>query len=517
MRSSLFLAACLIVAAVQPADAQVAALGRYAVALPEDSAPPPVPREFRGVWIATVANLDWPSRPGLPADAQKAELVALLDHAVRLRLNAVVFQVRPAADALYESRIEPWSAVLSGTMGTAPSPRYDPLAFAVAEAHRRGLELHAWFNPYRARYRNERARASGSHISRAMPSVVKRYGPYLWMDPGEPAVRERTMRVILDVVRRYDIDGVHLDDYFYPYPERDRRGRLIAFPDDRSWTRYRRGGGTLERDDWRRRNVDLLIQSLYTEIRKAKPWVRFGISPFGIWRPGYPAPVRGFDQFANLYADARRWWREGWLDYLTPQLYWRSTAPQQPYAPLLAWWAQENVKGRHLWPGNAAYKVTNTGERWAATELADQVRLTRDQPGATGNIHFNMSAFVSDWDAVTERMASGPYADAALAPATPWLSRAEPAAPVVTRRDEAAAVVLDVTAPASPPASPAAPRWWLMRARYPDGWRAFLAEPAVRTIRLGADAGGKLPDLVTVNAIDRVGVESETVYALAPL
>ena len=506
---------CLL-ATLRPTAAQsVAALGRYAVTLPEDSAPPPLPREFRGVWIATVGNIDWPSRRGLSVADQKEELILLLERAARLRLNAVIFQVRPAADALYESRYEPWSAVLTGTMGKDPG--YDPLAFAITEAHRRGLELHAWFNPYRAQYRNEKAKPARNHVSRTMSAVVKKYGPYLWMDPGEPSVRAQTTRVILDVVRRYDIDGVHLDDYFYPYPERNRRGQLIPFPDDRSWSRYVKAGGTLDRSDWRRQNVDTLIRSLYTEIRKAKPWVRFGISPFGIWRPGYPAPVRGFDQFASLYADARRWWREGWLDYLTPQLYWRSSAPQQPYAALLAWWAQENVRGRHLWPGNAAYKVTGSGERWPSTELADQVSLTRDQAGASGNIHFNMTAFVNDWDALTSRMASGPYAEAALPPATTWLARAEPEAPVVTRRDEAAAVVLQVSPPARPRAPTAAVRWWLVRARYPDGWRAFLADPTTRTIRLAADAGGQLPDLVGVSAIDRVGVESEVMHVLAPL
>ena len=493
----------------------VASLGRYAVALEEDSAAPPVPREFRGVWVATVANLDWPSRPGLPADEQKAELISLFDRAVRLRLNAVIFQVRPAADALYESTLEPWSAVLTGTMGK--SPGYDPLAFAVAEAHRRGLELHAWFNPYRARYRDDRAKASPTHVSRRMPAVVKRYGPYLWMDPGEPAVRELTTRVILDVVRRYDIDGVHLDDYFYPYPERNRRGSVIAFPDDRSFRRYRAGGGTLDRDDWRRENVDRLIASLPAEIHRVKPWVRFGISPFGIWRPGYPSAVRGFDQFANLYADARRWLNEGWLDYLTPQLYWRSGAPQQPYAALLEWWAEQNTRGRHLWPGNAAYKVTNSGERWPASELVEQVRLTREQPGASGNIWFNMTSFVNDWDAVSDRMATGPYAAPALPPATPWLGRSIPDAPLVTRRDEGSAVTLTVAAPGRPVSPSALARWWLVRARYPEGWRAYLAEAGERTIRLSADSAGQLPDLIAVNAIDRVGVESDAILLLPPM
>src|SRR5688572_3363792 len=235
----------------------------YARALPSEPDAPPVPREFRGAWIATVDNIDWPSRQGLSVDAQKAELLALLDHSAAIRLNAVIFQVRPAADAFYTSTLEPWSVYLTGRNGRAPDPDWDPLAFAVAEAHLRGLELHAWFNPYRAKFRGDPGPLSSRHVSRTMPSVVKRYGSYLWMDPGEPTVRAHTTKVIIDVVRRYDIDGVHIDDYFYPYPEADRRGREIPFPDDPSWKRYQRSGGTLDRDDWRRRNVDLLVEQLY--------------------------------------------------------------------------------------------------------------------------------------------------------------------------------------------------------------------------------------------------------------
>jgi uncharacterized lipoprotein YddW (UPF0748 family) len=518
--TSILLASLVTTALVAQRPAQA---GWYAVALPDDSLPPPIPREFRGEWIATVGNLDWPSRPGLPASEQQAELLAILDRAVQMHLNAIVFQVRPAADALYKSSLEPWSAVLTGTMGKDPG--WDPLAFAVAESHKRGLELHAWFNPYRARYRDDKAKATRTHVSRAMASVVKRYGPYLWMDPGEPRVRDLTTKVIVDVVKRYDVDGVHVDDYFYPYPERDRRARVIDFPDGVSWKKYRKSGGTLERDDWRRRNVDLLVQNLYTEIKKAKPWVRFGVSPFGIWRPGYPASVRGFDQYANLYADPRKWLAEGWLDYLTPQLYWRSGAPEQNYAALLGWWASQNVRGRHLWPGNAAYKVTNGGERWSAAELVNQIRLTRDQPGAGGNVHFDESALRANYDDVRGRMAAGPYLAPALPPATPWLSRGVAPAPVVTRQNAPDGIVLQVTVPAAPAGaragaaaarSSSVPRWWLVRARYPDGWHALIVDAAERTVRLPPDGGGQLADMVAMNAVDRVGVESAPVFLLPP-
>ncbi|HEU4562410.1 MAG TPA: family 10 glycosylhydrolase, partial [Longimicrobium sp.] len=298
---------------------------------------PAVRREFRGVWIATVANIDWPSRPGLPADSQRAELIALLDRAQALKMNAIVFQIRPAGDALYRSQLEPWSEYLSGTQGTAPSDNYDPLEFAITESHRRGMQLHAWFNPYRARHTSAKTPEAANHLSRTNPDVVKRYGRYLWMDPGEPRVQDHSINVILDVVRRYDVDGVHIDDYFYPYPERDSAsGRNIDFPDEPSWQRYQAGGGRLSRDDWRRNNVDTFVERMYREVHRVKPWVQVGISPFGIWRPGHPQQiVTGFDQYAAIYADARKWLREGWTDYFVPQLYWPIARTGQSYPVLL--------------------------------------------------------------------------------------------------------------------------------------------------------------------------------------
>jgi len=484
----------------------------YARALAADLDAPPVPREFRGVWIATVDNIDWPSKPGLPVDSQKVELLALLDHAARLRLNAVILQVRPAADAFYRSTLEPWSVYLTGRNGRAPVPAWDPLAFAVAEAHRRGLELHAWFNPYRARYRGDRGPLSARHVSKTMPAVVKRYGQYLWMDPGEPTVRAHTTKVIIDVVRRYDVDGVHIDDYFYPYQERDRRGRIIPFPDDRSWNRYRRSGGTLDRDAWRRRNVDLLVESLYRQIKSVKPWVKFGVSPFGIWRPGFPASVRGLDAYDALFADSRRWLAEGWLDYFAPQLYWPVGAPQQSYPALLEWWAGQNQRGRHLWPGNGTYKVTDAGSaRWPATEVVQQITLTRDQPGAGGNVHYNMTALVRSIDALADRLTTGPYAGPALVPASPWLAARPPTTPIVSVTRNARNLTLRISVPADRKAASSTPRWWLVRARYEDGWHALVVDANTPAVTVPAGASGDLPDFVEVNAIDRAGVESPAV------
>jgi len=480
----------------------------YAAALASDLDAPPVPREFRGVWIATVDNIDWPSKPGLRVEIQQAELLDLLDHAARIRLNAVILQVRPAADALYRSTLEPWSVYLTGRNGRAPDPAWDPLAFAVTEAHKRGLELHAWFNPYRARYRGDRGPLSSQHVSRTMKSVVKPYGPYLWMDPGEPTVRAHTTKVILDVVRRYDIDGVHIDDYFYPYPELDRRRREIPFPDDASWTRYRRAGGSLDRDSWRRRNVDLLVEALYKEIKAAKPWVKFGISPFGIWRPGYPEKVRGLDAYEVLFADSRRWLNEGWLDYFTPQLYWAVGAAQQSYPQLLEWWAGQNSRGRHLWPGNGTYKVTDFGSvRWPANEVVQQIALTREQPGAGGNVHYNMTALVRSVDALADRLLAGPYSGPALVPATPWLSKAPPIMPVVSVTRSARDMTLRISRGGVAPL----PRWWLVRSRYADGWHAQVIDAAATTVVVSPGRSRDLPDLIVVSAIDKAGVESEPV------
>ena len=481
----------------------------YAPALRSDLDAPPLSREFRGAWIATVDNIDWPSKPGLPVDSQKAELLALLDVSARLRLNAVIFQVRPAADALYESRLEPWSVYLTGRNGRPPSPEWDPLAFAVAEAHRRGLELHAWFNPYRAKFRSDRGPLSSMHVSRTMSSVVKRYGAYLWMDPGEARVRDHTTKVILDVVRRYDIDGVHIDDYFYPYPESNRRG-MIPFPDDASFNKYRKGGGKLDRDSWRRQNVDLLVEQLYRGIKGAKPWVKFGVSPFGIWRPGYPSSVRGLDAYDALFADSRRWLVEGWLDYFTPQLYWAIDAPQQSYPQLLEWWASQNHRGRHLWPGNGTYKVANFGsQRWPANEMLRQITITRDRAGAGGNVHYNMGSLVRSTDALAERLQRGPYAAPALVPASPWLSIRPPSTPQVTVSRARSTITLRIVADRSEPRS--LPRWWLIRARYADGWRAQVVDARSGTVTLTPGGALELPDFFVVNSIDRAGVESPPV------
>ncbi len=395
------------------------------------SVPSPM-REFRAAWVATVANIDWPSKPGLPVERQKAELVAILDKSVDLKLNAIVLQMRPACDALYDSKLEPWSDFLTGTMGKAPDPYYDPLSFAVDEAHKRGLELHVWFNPYRAHHPSSRSPISADHISKTHPELVKKYGKYLWLDPGEKAVQDYSLSVILDVVKRYDVDGVHIDDYFYPYKEKDSSGAIIDFPDEPSWQAYVKSGGTLSRPDWRRENVNTFIQRMYDAVKAEKKWVKVGISPFGMWRPGFPPQIKGFDQYSELYADARKWIVKGWLDYWTPQLYWRIDQVSQSYPVLLKWWVEQNNHNRHIWPGNYTSRVADGKTGWAAKEVADQILATRAQAGATGNVHFSMKVFLENRGGLNDLLKAGVYSQPALVPASTWLDDQPPAQPEVT-------------------------------------------------------------------------------------
>ena len=462
--------------------------------------PPTIGREFRGVWVASVDNIDWPSRPGLSTAAAKRELITLLDRARSAGLNAVIFQVRPAGDALYVSKLEPWSEYLTGRQGVGPKPAWDPLAFAVQEAHKRGMELHAWFNPYRARHPSAKGSVSSRHLARRRPALVKSYGKHLWMDPGEPEVRAHTVAVIIDVVKRYDIDGVHLDDYFYPYKERAPDGSLLEFPDSGSYARYLVGGGALGRDDWRRDNVDRMVEELYRRIHEAKPGVKFGVSPFGIWRPGYPDQIRGFDAYTELYADARKWLREGWVDYFAPQLYWPVAQQAQSYPVLLRWWAEQNLYGRHIWPGNFASRV---GERtrapWLTSEIVSQVAATRAEAGAGGNIHFSAKVFLEDRDSIATRMARQSYGATALVPPSPWLTVVEQGEPrVEMRRDARGAMTARLT-----PSGRELPRWWLVQVRMASGvWSSTLVRGQVRDVPIAAAA-----DRVAVRAVDGAAIE----------
>lgn len=394
--------------------------------------PPVAPREFRGVWIATVANIDWPSKRGLPAAQQQAEIRQLLDTAVDLRLNAVVLQVRTSADALYASTLEPWSEYLTGVQGQ--SPGYDPLAVWLEEAHARGLELHAWINPYRARQSGGRSTPAASHVSRSHPEWVRSYGDQLWIDPGEPAAAEHTLAVCRDLLSRYAVDGLHIDDYFYPYPVQDAAKVDVDFPDEPSWSRYLSQGGRLTRADWRRENVDRLVERLHALVRELRPAARVGISPFGLPRPDLrPAGIEGFSQYDKLYADVELWMARGWLDYLAPQLYWPRAQKPQAFEPLLRAWQGLNPQQRHVWPGLFTSRAVTDAAGWTPEEIAAQIEICRSAPVSGGHLHFSMVPLAQNRRGLTQQLRQGVYAQAALPPATPWLD-APPCGPVTLLR-----------------------------------------------------------------------------------
>jgi uncharacterized lipoprotein YddW (UPF0748 family) len=400
--------ACSTPSPLPPGEAALAGAGTGEAG--PSTLPPAPPREWRAAWIATVANIDWPSKPGLPAEQQQAEIRALCDAAARIGLNALILQVRTSADALYESRLEPWSEYLTGVQGQHPG--YDPLAVWLAECRLRGLELHAWFNPYRARQGTARSPAADSHVSRARPEWVKRYGDQLWMDPGEPAAAEHTLAVVRDLLSRYAVDGVHIDDYFYPYPVPDAATKAdLDFPDEPSWQRYVAQGGRLARADWRRFSVNTLVQKLYTMAHEVRPGTRVGISPFGLPRPGLRPPgIAGFSQYDKLYADVELWLREGWLDYLAPQLYWPRAQTAQAFEPLLQAWRALNPLGRPIHPGLFTSRINDTPQSWLPEEILGQIDSTRRLSPGSGHIHFSMAALAQNRKGIADALREGPYA-----------------------------------------------------------------------------------------------------------
>ncbi|HET6406954.1 MAG TPA: family 10 glycosylhydrolase [Chthoniobacteraceae bacterium] len=355
--------------------------------------------EFRGAWVASVYNIDWPSKPGLSAGQQQAELREMLDKAKAIGLNAILFQVRPMADAVYESRIEPWSGFISGSQGSGPG--YDPLEFAIREAHARGLELHAWFNPFRAATKVDGPFAK-NHISRTHPEWIRRHGSLLWIDPGEPGARDYVLSVVMDVVKRYAIDGVHIDDYFYPYPAKGVRD----FADDKSWDRYGTGSG-LSRADWRRDNINRFVATLYKTVKAEKANVKVGISPFGIYRPGVPATIEaGLDAYSMLYCDPKLWLEKGWCDYLAPQLYWSIEPAKQSFPVLLDWWRAQSKAGRPVWPGIATGRI---GDKRPAKEIANQIKLTRQGTDSPGHIHWSIKSLMQNRGGVSDLLTRDIY------------------------------------------------------------------------------------------------------------
>ncbi|MFC7643107.1 glycoside hydrolase family 10 protein [Streptosporangium lutulentum] len=397
-----------------------------AAACPVDARYPK--RQLRGVWIATTQNIDWPSRAGLPVARQQAEYLKILDSAVKRRFNAVFVQVRPASDAFYASSLEPWSQYLSGT--ASKNPGWDPLAFLVAEAHKRGLEFHAWFNPYRASYGTNLGKLPANHPARLHPDWIVKYGGQSYYNPGLPQVRNHVTTVVKDVVSRYDVDGVHFDDYFYPYPVSGS-----TFADNAAFKKY--GKGT-KLADWRRSNVNKLVAQVDKAVHDTKKYVKFGISPFGIWRNKSNDPTgsatAGMSAYDSIYADSRHWIRQGTVDYVIPQLYWPRGFKVADYNVLTPWWAKEvRGTGVGLYIGQALYQV-GTGGAWSDPgELSAHLAVNRKYKEVQGDVYFSAKQLLTNPLGALDRVVKSGYSRPALLPLIKDLGTQAPAAPAEVR------------------------------------------------------------------------------------
>jgi len=397
-------------------------------------------RELRAAWIATVSNIDWPSKPGLPAEEQQRQFKARLDQLQSLGINTVIVQIRPTADAFYQSDIEPWSRYLTGKAGAPPSPYYDPLAFMIAEAHKRNMDFHAWFNPFRALTDSKKNPNPSSHVTFRHPDWVISYGGKSYLDPGNPAAREYVVSVISDVVARYDIDAVHLDDYFYPY-----RIAGQEFGDAASFKKY--NTGIAGRDDWRRANVTMFVQLLNNTIKAQKPWMKLGISPFGVWRNQSKDPIGsptrgGQTNYDDLFADVRLWQEKGWIDYLMPQLYWEHGHRLVAFETLQPWW-QSHAYDRHVYYGLGLYRMLPPAKgAWLSVhELLWQIRDTRTQAPGSGYALYS----ASNLDKISLPIADSLRAlnqTIAIPPAMPWLDSIAPATPKITATASTAGTLL---------------------------------------------------------------------------
>ncbi|MBS1793203.1 MAG: family 10 glycosylhydrolase [Acidobacteria bacterium] len=453
-------------------------------------------REFRAVWVATVDNIDFPTRKGLSVEEQKAEILKDLDLAAELKMNAVIFQVRPMADAIYASKIEPWSEFLTGAMGRAQ--KFDPLAFLCAEAHKRGILVHAWFNPYRA-YHPAAKTVSPGHVTQKRPEFVRKYGDYQWLDPTDDEVKKYSLSVVRDVVRRYDIDGVHFDDYFYPYPITEN-GQKIDFPDEENWQEYLAAAARmssekmrripLKRDEWRRANVDEFIETVGREIRKIKPEIMYGISPIGVESIN----------LTELYADAGKWLRDGTVDYLAPQLYWRIDRPEREFPLLLKFWEDINTKKRHVWAGIGTYKINEPKEKYSAREILDQILLTRKIQSTAGNIQFSFKSLRNDFDGIQKALRENVYQSAALIPASPWIKAKKPRPPrVVIARDR------DFVRARWTETGTRRAFWFVVYVKDKNGWSCSVRPASEKSIALSAD---RRIEKILVTSVDRLGNES---------
>lgn len=390
--------------------------------------------EFRAVWIATVENIDWPSKRGLSAEQQREEFIHLLDLHKRNGMNAIIMQIRPVADAFYPSRFEPWSEYLTGKQGWPPTPYYDPLQFMIEETHKRGMEFHAWINPYRAVFNVNRSSVAPGHISRLFPQWFVTYGNTKYFDPGMPEAREHVTRVVRDLVERYDLDAIHFDDYFYPYHIPGKE-----FPDDLSYTKY---GNGIDKGDWRRSNVDTIIRMLGETIKSVNPRVKFGISPFGVWRNSSQdqrgsASKAGVTNYDDLYADILLWLEKGWIDYVVPQLYWETTHKLVGFNMLLEWWAN-NAYGKHLYIGHGIYRaLESTIGSWKnPREIPGQIKAVRGNSNVQGSAYFRSSSLARNPNGWCDSLRNGYYKYPALIPPMKWIDSIPPISPLMENLNE---------------------------------------------------------------------------------
>ena len=371
-------------------------------------------REFRGIWLATVENIDWPSKKYLSSEEQKTEFINIINRLKKDKINAVFMQIRPSSDAFYESEIEPWSEWLTGKQGKIPDPYYDPLKFIIEECHKRGIEIHAWFNPFRSVVNINTSDISRKHISKTHPGWNIEYGKYKWLNPGLPEVRNYVTDIVMDVVRRYNIDGVHFDDYFYPYPINNKR-----FRDERTFAKYSRG--IKNPDVWRRDNINIFVKQVSDSIHKVKPGCLFGISPFGIWKNNSSdnsgSVTKGSESYYKTYSDSKKWIMEDWVDYLVPQLYWNIGNSFADYKTLAEWW-NNNSSGRNIYIGQAIYKIANdyNSDWMKKDQLPMQIKLNRSLKNISGNVFFNTHTFLKNPLGFEDSVESNYYKSYALTP-----------------------------------------------------------------------------------------------------
>jgi uncharacterized lipoprotein YddW (UPF0748 family) len=385
--------------------------------------------EFRGVWVATVVNIDFPSSKNLSTQQQKDEFIKLLDMHKRNGMNAVIVQIRPASDAFYPSQYEPWSEYLTGKQGQPPSPYYDPLKFMIAETHKRGMEFHAWMNPYRAEFKIGKSSISPTHITRLHPEWFIDYGGVKYFDPGNKDAQQFVVNVVRDVVKRYDIDAIHFDDYFYPY-----RIAGKEFNDQRSFAKY---GNGMNREDWRRSNVDSIIVHLSKAIKEENKYCQFGISPFGVWRnidndPEGSNTKAGQTNYDDLYADILLWLKMKWIDYVVPQLYWEISHKVVGFEVLTDWWAR-HAYGRQLYIGQGIYRALESRSyAWKnKNELPNQIKFLRKYPQIQGSVFFSSSTFNSNPNGWSDSLRNNYYKYPAIPPSMPWIDSAKPEQPIL--------------------------------------------------------------------------------------